>query len=581
MKTLQCREIIKDLPPKLSKTDTCAIDLELSGLRDEQLHRPAGNFVSLAASFDGETAYIIFDETEIQEFLDNISEALWVFHNSTFDIGHLRRWANVEERPIRDTMLIEKILWADYYDSFGLNDLVRRYLKLYMPKFVRKEFKSLEGEMTKEQIEYAAGDVIGTWLVDQEQQKIMDSPARLVWEKIDMPTVWTSVGLSGFAFDKKRWQTLAEEYENKKNEIEKRLGKKYGTTVKRMRGRGKARAEVEEFVPFNPASPVQVLNLLNSQGLNIKSTGDEIISPFAPDNETVRDILDYRTYAKRVSTYGNGYLKFVEPDGCIYSSLNVIGSATGRMSSSSPNLQQVPRLEDYRSCFVAGTGKKLIIADYSTQEPRIFAYLSMDEALMEIFRSGEDLYCTVAKLAFGETITKKDKERRNQVKSLVLGLMYGLSPYGFAVQNEVELETAQEDFDRFFAAFPQAARWVEKQQTMRKENTVTVLGRKCYLHPYNAQWKRNALNNPIQGTAADMIKLAMREFRQNCGQFLENGRVGIILPVHDEIVLWANEDVAEEVARCLENTMVTVAEKIHKGIPAIVEAHIADTWAEK
>lgn len=581
MKTLQYKEIIKDLPPKLSKSDIVAIDLELAGLRESQLHRPAGKFVSLACSFDGETAYIIFDDREIPEFLERISDALWVFHNSTFDIGHLRRWAEVKERPIRDTMLIEKIIWADYYDSFGLDDLVRRYLKCYMPKSVRKEFKDLEGEMTKEQIEYAALDVIGTWLVDKEQQNIIDPESRLVWEKIDLPTVWTSVGLSGFMLNTGKWKSLAEMYLEKKDEIEKRIGKKYGKTIKKTKGRGKARTEVDEFIPFNPASPAQVLSLLQSQGLDIKSTGDEILSPFRNESELVNDILDFRTFAKKASTYGNEYLKFVEHDGYIYSSLNVIGAATGRMSSSSPNLQQVPRGEEYRSCFIAGEGRKLIIADYSTQEPRIFAKLSGDERLIDIFRSGEDLYCTVAQLAFGETITKKDKERRNQVKSLVLGLMYGLSPYGFSVQNEVDLEVAQEDFDRFFNAFPQAATWVDRQQNVKQEYTKTILGRKCYLHPYNSQWKRNSLNNPIQGTAADMIKLAMREFRKSAGKYIDSRDVGIILPVHDEIVLWANESVAEEMRVELEKAMISVAEKIHSGIPAVVEAHIADSWAEK
>lgn len=586
MQRLKCENIIYGLPPELESGQSIALDLELSGLNENQLHRPAGRFLSLAGSFDGKTAYIIFEDSQIQEFLNRISKAVWVFHNSTFDIGHLRRWATVEDRYIRDTMLIEKILWADYYDGFGLSDLVRRYLKCYMDKDVRKDFHDLSGSMTSKQIEYAALDVIGTWLVDQEQQKIMEEKDRQIWDKIDMPTVWISVGLSGFTVDKNLWTNIAETHGKIKEELEADLGQKYGKNQKKLVGRGKNRVEIEEFIPFNPASPSQVLAVFRSYGADVSSTENETLSNLVgtlpPEGEEfLEKMLKYRESAKKSSTYGVEYLQFVEDDGRIYSSLNVIGAQSGRMSSRSPNLQQVPRSEEYRKCFIAGNGRKLVIADYSSQEPRVFAYLTQDEKLIEIFNSGKDIYCEVARFAFGENITKADKERRNQVKSLVLGLMYGLSPYGFSIQNEVDLEVAQEDFDRFFAAFPRAAEWVRARQTVNTGHTVTVLGRKCHLHPYDSQWKRNALNNPIQGTGADMVKIAMRNFKRENLEMFKSNLVGIILPVHDEIILWADESVAEDVKVKLETCMISVAERIHRGIPASVEAHVADSWSEK
>ena len=149
MKTLVCSKIIEGLPPELKETDTVSLDLELSGLREEQLHRPAGRMASLACSFDGETAYIIFEEDQVQEFLGRIERATWIFHNSTFDLAHLRRWAKVEERNnIRDIMIIEKIMYSDYYDDFALNDLVRRHLGCYMSKGIREEFITLDTAMT-------------------------------------------------------------------------------------------------------------------------------------------------------------------------------------------------------------------------------------------------------------------------------------------------------------------------------------------------------------------------------------------------------------------------------------------------
>lgn len=580
MNLLHCDAIYRGLPPITGEEDVWALDLELSGLRESQLHRPSGRMTSLAGTCDGKNVYIIFDEDEVKEFLGRIARSTLVFHNATFDLLHLRRWATVlERRNLRDTMLIEKVMFSDYYDDFGLNDLVRRYLKCYMPKDVRKEFHNLEGAMTDEQIEYAALDVIGTWLVDKEQQKILEQKDRLIWERIDLPTVWTSIDLSGFTVNVDKWYDIAEKNQEIVDRIEYELGQKYGRNVTTVKG--KKKIEETTFVPFNPASPAQVLALLKSQGLDIDSTGDDVIAPYRDTNDTVSSILEYRVAAKKVSTYGKSYMKYVEDDGKIYPSLSVTGASTGRPSCKSPNLQQIPRQAEYRECFIAGEGKKLIIADYSAQEPRIFASICKDEALTEIFNSGKDIYCEVALKAFNESITKKDKERRNQIKALVLGLIYGLSPYGFARDNEVSQEVAEDMFNAFFDAFPQAAQWVKEQQLVNKGFTRTILGRKCHLHPYNAQWKRNALNNPMQGSGADMTKLAMKEFRKVNRELLQQNKVGIVLPVHDEIILWCEEGIAEEMKVSLEDCMIRIAEMVHVGIPAIVEAHIADSWAEK
>ena len=619
MNKLTYKEIIRGLPPVLTSSDTVSIDLELSGLREEQLHRPAGRLTSIACSFDGETAYICFEEDEVQEFLERIDRAVWIFHNSTFDLGHLRRWAKVNEREnMRDTMLIEKIMFSDYYDDFGLNDLVRRYLHCYMDKDVRKEFHALEGGMTPEQITYAGLDVIATWLVDREQQKIIQPKEKTVWEKIDLPTVWISIGLSGFSIDRDKWFDIADKNQIIVDEIEQELGQKYGHPSEKIKFKKRmpklpekfgynengeyveiplteveqeiydtkyqaylgSKVVASEFIPFNPASPSQVLSILNAQGIPVTSTGDDELRPYIA-NPFVARILAHRTASKKVSTYGKPYMKFVEDDGRIYSSLNVIGAATGRLSSRSPNLQQIPRDAEYRSCFIAGQGKKLIIADYSAQEPRIFASICKDENLMAIFNSGKDIYCEVARVAFDEEITKKDKERRNQIKALVLGLIYGLSPFGFARDNEVDQEVAEDMFNRFFLAFPKAEQWVKEQQRLNRGFTRTVLGRKCHLHPYNVQWKRNALNNTMQGTGADMTKLAMKRFSKTFSNEIENGECGIVLTVHDEIIIWCIESRADFYQKALEVCMVEIAELIHVGVPGVVEASIADSWAEK
>src|SRR5690348_13382655 len=151
MNTLTVKEIKEELPPFLTENDVIAMDLELSGLLENQLHRPHGRMTSLAGCFDGETVYLIYEEGDVEEYLKRVEKATWVFHNSIFDLGHLKRWSQVKERKnMRDTMIIEKLLYSNYYDDFGLQALVRRHLGCYMSKDVRKEFSSLEGRMTKE-----------------------------------------------------------------------------------------------------------------------------------------------------------------------------------------------------------------------------------------------------------------------------------------------------------------------------------------------------------------------------------------------------------------------------------------------
>lgn len=584
MNQLTCKEIIKGLPPVLTENDVIALDLELAGLKESQLHRPHGRMTSLAGTIDGETVYMVFEEDEVAEFLRRIDKATWIFHNSTFDIGHLRRWADVPERSnMRDTLLIERLLWSNYYDDFDLKALVRRYLKCYMPKDIRKEFHNLEGAMTPEQIEYAALDVIGTWLVDKEQQKIVDKTDMMLWDRMYNPHVWTVLELGGFKLNVDCWRDLADQNQEIADRIREELGAKYGQKKTKLVGRGKNRHEEEYFEPFNPSSHSQVKKILSEQyGLTLESTDDNHIRPYYETNPFVRDILDYRKAEKQVSTYGLAFLKDVEEDGRIYTSLNIGLAETTRDSSSSPNLQNIPKGKERRSCFVAGQGKKLVLYDYSGQEANLFAHVTGDPLLTEIINSGKKLYIEVAKMAFDEEV-KKGTPRYDVIKALVLGLMYGLTPYGFARDNEVSVEVAEDMYERFFEAFPVASAWIKEQQRVNRGITRTVLGNKSHLHPYNRQWKNNALNNFMQGSAANMIKIAMKKLRHTdfYKKYYPQGKVTIILQVHDEIITEVDEDLAVEWASIQKRTMIEVAESLHPTIKGDVSGGIIDNWGEK
>jgi DNA polymerase I-like protein with 3'-5' exonuclease and polymerase domains len=347
-------------------------------------------------------------------------------------------------------------------------------------------------------------------------------------------------------------------------------------------GRGKNKTEVQVFIPFNPASPAQVLKVCKSMGLDVESTDDDAISPYYESNDFVKKILDYRKAEKQVTTYGIDFLDYVEADGKIYTSLNIGLAITGRDSSSSPNLQNIPTRTKHRECFIAGKRKKLILYDYSGQEGNIFAYLTQDPKLIGIINSGKKLYIEIAKEAFNEVITK-ESPRYKVIKALVLGLMYGLSVKGFARDNDVDEETAQFMFDKFFETYPVAHKYYQKMVSQNRGVSKSIIGRTAHLHPYDWQWRTHSLNNPMQMSAGDMIKGAMKRFRRTdfYKKHYPTKRVCLILQVHDEIIAEADEELAEECASVLKRCMIETAEMIHPGVVGNVSGGIIENWAQK
>ncbi len=582
MKLLEVKQIYLDLPPVLTENDTVSLDLELGGLRENQLHRPAGRFISLAGCFDGENVYLIEDEELIPEFLERISKATWIFHNSVFDLGHLKRWAKIEERKnMRDTLLIERLMFSGMYSDFKLSDLVRRYLKCYMPKDIRKEFSNHEGRMTQEQIEYAAKDVVGTWGVDREQQKIISEKDMKLWNGLYNPHVWTTLDLGGFYLNQECWRDLAGHYQEIADRISTDLGQKYGSNVKRMSGRGKARVEVEEFVPYNPSSIPQTKQILESLGIDVESTDENTLTHYK-DNKFVSDLLEYRKAKKQVSTYGLEFLDNVEEDSRIYTSLNIGLAVTGRDSSSSPNLQNVPSDKERRHCFTAGDGKILCLYDYSGQEANLWAHFSGDDKIAEIINSGKKLYIEMARESFHEEITK-EHPRYKKIKSAILGMFYGLTPYGYSKNEDVPLEEAEAIFEAIYEAFPKTKAYIDKMQSRNPGTVKSVLGRTMHVHPYDRTWKNDVLNFPMQSSGSDMVKLAMKKMRYH-PFYVENhpkGKLDIILQVHDEIVTEVDLDISEEWAVIMKSIMIEVAEAMHPGIKGNVSGGLIHDWSEK
>jgi DNA polymerase I len=549
--------IIEGLPPKRAYKRV-AIDLELFGLFQRQLHRPHGEFALLSIATNTDTVYLIDRAEDVAEALARVDEAEWVFHNAAFDVTHLRRWADIPPREkFRDTMLLDRILWSGWYENFKLSDLYRRYFHKVLEKDERESFEGEPRPITKAMKRYAALDAAATFRIAQRQERFLseDPASWRVWQEIDAPALWAILDFKGFKVDYRRWQKMAAAYQKKANAILKRLG-------------------------FNPGSPQQVVAALAKQGIHVDSTREAELSQHA-GNAVVDAILEYRDAKKRASTYGESMLEdFVEPDDRIYASFLVIGAETGRMSSRSPNLQNIPRDEEFRACFVPAPGNRLIIADVSQQEPRITAILSQDPELYDAFNAGEDIHLAVARAIFhNPNLTKADKHERNIGKKINLASTYGLSAYGLSNQTGLPVEEAQHLLTQYFARFRGVARWMNETRRLGESQGFvrTLGGRRVWLNLY-ARWQNSAINAPVQGSAAEMIKLTLKRLHRYYGSALP-----IVAVVHDEIVVEVPAADVAAVSKRIQKAMEEAFLELHPTAPIhkCADVHVGLSWAAK
>ncbi|MDO8891410.1 MAG: DNA polymerase I [Sulfurimicrobium sp.] len=350
--------------------------------------------------------------------------------------------------------------------------------------------------------------------------------------------------------------------------------------------------------PFNLNSPKQIQEILFGQlGLPVKkktpggtpSTDEDVLQQLAEDYPLPKLLLEYRSLAKLKSTYTDKLPRMVDPaSGRVHTSYNQAVAVTGRLSSTEPNLQNIPvRSEEgrrIREAFIAPKGSRIISADYSQIELRIMAHLSGDKSLLRAFAAGEDIHRATAAEIFASTPLEVTPEQRRYAKVINFGLIYGMSAFGLASQLGIERSAAQAYMDRYFARYPGVADYMARTRDMAKQQgyVETVFGRRLWLPeikggngPRRQAAERAAINAPMQGTAADLIKLAMIEVHR----WLQENRMKtlLVMQVHDELVLEVPQDELAEVRRALPGLMCNVAEL---AVPLVVEVGEGANWEQ-
>jgi len=475
-------------------------------------------------------------------------------------------------------MLVEQVQYSGLYDEFNLGALCRRYLDIYMEKEVREEFSSLEGEMTQSQVEYACLDTIATHQIFQIQRTEMDADDLKVWKDIELPFLWVLLSIGGVRLDVEKWLKLAIDNESKAKSIQDKYGKKVNKISEKT---GKTLSTFV-FDGVNLASPKQVKGHLASLGFaELESTDEENLSRISSRCEFAVELLQFRTLSKRSGTYGEEYInKYLESDGKIHADYFQIGAITGRMSSRSPNLQNQPRDGGYRECYVADEDSELVIADWSSQEPKFAAYITQDANLIDALNSKEKLYIRIARDALGIEV-KKGEPLYNDMKSTILGLFYGMSAKGLSARLGKTEDEAQDMINAVFAAYPKLAQWIRASQSQYVPYVTTVSGRKVWLKEYTNEWRRLILNAPIQGSAADAMKLSSVKLVQEWHGSLDVPVSIIRMFVHDELVSELPKKDVEKFIPILERVMIDVANSLHPGVQAGVEIGHGISWAEK
>ena len=350
---------------------------------------------------------------------------------------------------------------------------------------------------------------------------------------------------------------------------------------------------------FNINSPKQVGEVLFDQlQLDAKakksktgqySTSEEVLLTLKPKHPVVGMILAYRELKKLISTYISALPTYINPEtGKIHTTYNQTVTATGRLSSSNPNLQNLPirseRGQLIRQAVIPDEGCVFLSADYSQIELRLMAHFSQDPHMVEAFRSGQDVHAATAAKIFGVPIEEVTKDQRRQAKTANFGIIYGISAFGLAQQLDCSRTEAKALIDGYFAAFPGVIDYIERQKQLAREQgyAVTLFGRKRYLPDilsHNATVRsfaeRNAVNSPIQGTAADIIKMAMVTIHRRLKQ--EGLRAEMIMQVHDELNFNVPVNEVEKVREIVVSEMQNV---VHLTVPLIADCGVGTNWLE-
>lgn len=562
-------------------TSTSAIDAELVGLSFSVAEHEA-YYVAVPSNQNEAQAMV-----NIFKPLYENEDIVKVGQNIKYDYMVLRRYGIDLQGPMFDTMLAHYIVQPELRHNMDyMAETLLNYKTIHIDELIGqkgKNQKSMRDLSPAEICDYAAEDAdITLQLKNVLEPQLKEVGGERLFYDIEMPLVkvLADMELNGVCLDTESLTETRRVFTERMQAYERHAYELAG----------------EEF---NISSPKQVGDILFEKMKIVDKakktktgqyvTSEEVLMQLKDRAPIVEDILNYRGMKKLLSTYVEALPKLINPrTGHIHTSFNQAVTATGRLSSSDPNLQNIPVRDDdgkeIRKCFIPEAGCRFFSADYSQIELRIMAHLSGDENMIEAFREGFDIHRATAAKIWKENIDDVTDEQRKKAKQANFGIIYGITTYGLAQRMGIENGEARQLIDDYFKTFPKVQAYMEaaKEQAREKGYAETMFGRRRYLPDITSRngtvrgfAERNAINAPIQGSEADIIKIAMiriwRRFKD------ENIRSKMILQVHDELNFSVYPEEVEKVGQIVIEEMQKACEL---NVPLVADAGWGDNWLE-
>ncbi len=576
----------------LLKQENVCFDTETTGLNPL-----TAELVGIAFSWEaGKGFYIPFpeDRNEAQELIEQLRPFVEAEHitkigqNLKYDIKVLAKY-NIEVKgTLFDTMLAHYLINPDMRHNMDvLAETYLNYTPVSITELIGKKGKnqlSFRQVPIDKQTEYAVEDADITFqLKEHFAPELTEAKTVSLFKDIEIPLlrVLADMEVEGINLDKDFLQSLSEELDSDIKTLEQKIYTAAG----------------EEF---NIASPKQLgVILFEKMKLVDKpkktktgqySTAEDVLSYLAKDHEIIQNILDFRGLSKLKSTYVDALPAQVDENtGRVHTDYMQTVAATGRLSSNNPNLQNIPirteRGRQVRKAFVPRNEEHtLLAADYSQIELRIIAALSKEETMIEAFKNGEDIHASTAAKVFNVPIEDVSREQRGNAKTVNFGIIYGVSAFGLSNQTSLSRSEAKELIDTYYKTYPKLRNYMSEQVDFARENgyVQTVLGRRRYLKDINSAnaivrgaAERNAVNAPIQGSAADIIKIAMINIHKKLKE--GNYKTKMLLQVHDELVF----DVFKPELETIKTLIKTEMENAYTlEVPLDVDLGLGNNWLE-
>lgn len=560
-----------------------AVGLELL---ESTAHEILGLAVAWEKDGEPEVCYIPASETVTVGFLKEKTEELFaaVEKVCVMDIKKLlKNVKNIRPEQVFDAGIAAYLL-NPLKNTYTYDDLAKEYLQVYLPSteeiFDTAKLPDLAAVSDELAGCYAGNMAYAVYRVREimEQRLEAEGMSRL-YQEIEIPLAFTLADMeeAGIRVEAEELKAYGERLQVRIGELEEKIYQEAGET-------------------FNINSPKQLGVILFEKlqlpgGRKTKSgysTAADVLEKLAPDHPIVSDILEYRQLAKLKSTYADGLSAFIDPDGRIHSTFNQTITATGRISSTEPNLQNIPvRMELgrlIRKVFLPADGCVFIDADYSQIELRVLAHMSGDEKLIAAYRQAEDIHRITASEVFHVPFDEVTPLQRRNAKAVNFGIVYGISSFGLSQDLSISRKEAQQYIEKYFETYPGIKGFLDGCVEQAKEQgySVTMFGRRRPVPELKSSnfmqrsfGERVAMNAPIQGTAADIIKIAMIRVNERLKR--EQLRARLLLQVHDELLIEAPLEEVDQVQRILEEEMTHAADL---KVKLEIDMHTGNSWYE-